>query len=60
MEEPADLLLELVKLVDGFGRPHVPHDPVIQHEVVCWVKGRTVVGVVVAEVTILESQHQLA
>ena len=54
MEETADLLLELIKLVDGLRRPDVPHHPVVQHQVIRGVKGRAVVGVVVAQVTVLE------
>ena len=60
MEEPTNLVLELIKLVDVLGRPHVPQHTVVQHQLVRGVKGRTVVGVVVAQLAILQGEDELA
>lgn len=59
MEHAADVHIELVKLVDGLSRAHVPHDPVIQHQVVARVKGRTVPLVVVGQARVIKGQQLL-
>lgn len=59
MEESTDLVLELIKLVDVLGRPDVPQHTVVQHQLVSGVKGRTVVGVVVAQLAILQGEDEL-
>lgn len=47
MEDAADVHVELVKLVDGLSGADVPHDAVVQHQVVGGVKCGTVALVVV-------------
>lgn len=59
MEESTDLVLELIKLVDVLGRPDVPQHTVVQHQLVSGVKGCTVVGVVVAQLAILQGEDEL-
>lgn len=47
MENAADVHVELVKLVDGLSRAHVPQHAVVEHQVVRGVKGGAVPLVVV-------------
>lgn len=59
MEHAADVHVELVKLVDGLSRAHIPQHAVIQHQVVCWVEGGTVPLVVVGQRRVVQSQSLL-
>lgn len=59
MEHAADVHVELVKLVDGLSRAHVPEDAVVQHQVVGGVEGGTVLLVVVGQVGIVERERHL-
>lgn len=47
MKHTADVHVELVKLVDGLSRAHIPQHAVVQDQVVCGVEGGTVPLVVV-------------
>lgn len=53
VEHAADVHVELVKLVDGLRRAHVPQHAVVQHQVVGGVKGGTVPLVVVGQVRVV-------
>ena len=53
MEHAADVHVELVKLVDGLSRAHVPQHAVVQHQVICRVEGGTVPLVVVGQVGVV-------
>ena len=57
MKHPADVHVELVKLVDGLGRAHVPQHAVVQHQVVCGVEGGAVPLVVVGQVRVVQGQR---
>lgn len=59
MEHAADVHVELVKLVDGLSRAHVPQHAVVQHQVICGVEGGTVPLVIVSQVWVVESQSYL-
>lgn len=59
MEHSTDVHVELVKLVDGTSRAHVPQYAVVQHQVVSGVKGRTVPLVVIGQVRVVEGQGLL-
>ena len=60
MEHAADVHVELVELVDGLSRAHVPQHAVVQHQVVRGVEGGTVPLVVVSQVWVVESQSYLS
>ena len=59
MEDAADVHVELVELVDGLGRAHVPEHAVVEHQVVGGVEGGTVPLVVVGQVGVVERQDVL-
>lgn len=59
MEHSTDVHVELVKLVDGTSRAHVPQYAVVQHQVVSGVKGRTVPLVVVGQARVIKGQQLL-
>lgn len=53
MKHSTDVHVELVKLVDGLSRAHIPQHTVIQHQVVRWVEGGAVSLVVVSQVWVV-------
>lgn len=59
MENTTDVHVELVKLMDGLSRADVPHDAVVQDEVIRGVKRGTVALVVVGQVGVIEGQDFL-
>lgn len=60
VEDAADVHLELVELVDGLRRAHVPQHAVVQHQVVGGVEGGAVPLVVVGQVLVVQGQSLLA
>lgn len=60
MEDAADVHVELVKLVDGLSGADVPHDTVVQHQVIGGVKRGTVALVVVGQIGVVEGQGLLS
>lgn len=60
MEDAANVHVELVKLVDGLGRAHVPQHAVVQHQVVRGVECGAVALVVVGQVGVVQGQRLLA
>jgi len=60
VEDAADVHVELVELVDGLRRAHVPQHAVVQHQVVRGVEGGAVLLVVVGQVGVVEHQDVLA
>lgn len=60
MENTTDVHVELVKLMDGLSRADVPHDAVVQDEVIRGVKRGTVALVVVGQVGVIEGQDFLS
>lgn len=59
MENAADVHVELVELVDGLSRAHVPQHAVVEHQVVRGVEGGAVPLVVVGQVRVVQRQHHL-
>lgn len=59
MEHAADVHVELVKLVDGLSRAHVPQHTVVEHQVVRGVEGGAVPLVVVCQVRVVQRQRHL-
>lgn len=60
MENPADVHVELVELVDGPRRPHVPQHAVVQHQVVGGAEGGAVPLVVIGQGGVVQGQGLLA
>lgn len=59
MENPADVHVELVELVDGSRPPHVPQHAVVQHQVVGGVEGGAVPLVIVGQGGVDQGQSLL-
>lgn len=59
MEHAADVHVELVKLVDGLSRAHIPQHAVVEHQVVRGVEGGAVPLVVVGQVRVVQRQRHL-
>lgn len=60
MEDTTDVHVELIKLVYGLSRAHIPQHTVVQHQVIRGVKCRAVPLVIVGQVRVVESQDFLA
>lgn len=60
MEHATDVHVELVKLVDGLSRTHVPQHAVIQHQVIRGVEGGAVPLVVVSQIWVVERERDLS
>lgn len=58
VEHATDVHVELVELVDGLRRPHVPKHAVVEHQVVGGVEGGAVPLVVVGQGGV-EQRHSL-
>lgn len=59
MEHSADVHVELVELVNGLRRAHVPQHAIIQDQVVGRVEGGAVPLVVVGQVGVVQGQRLL-